>query len=87
MSKIHQEYNQLIEKLTTERDELNVQMHLAKAEIRDEWQEVETKWHELRNKGELLRGEAAHSAEEIAAAAQLLGEEIKKGYQNVRNKL
>ncbi len=87
MLNIQEEYSHLWEKLKTERDELNVQMHLAKAEIRDEWQELETKWEELRGKGELLRNEASHSSEEIAGAAKLLGEEIKKGFQNIRNKM
>ena len=31
----------LIDSLKTQRDELRVQMHLAKAEIRDEWEEIE----------------------------------------------
>ena len=31
----------LWQELKTERDELRVQMHLAKAELRDEWEELE----------------------------------------------
>ena len=34
----------LIDNLKTQRDELRVQMHLAKAKIRDESEEIEKKW-------------------------------------------
>ena len=38
------ELDELLKKLEQRRDELNVQMHLGKAEAKDLWQETEDKW-------------------------------------------
>ena len=45
----------LIDNLKTQRDELRVQMHLAKAEIRDEWEEIEKKWAHAEARFEEIR--------------------------------
>ncbi len=45
----------LIESLRQERDELNLQLHLAKAEVKQEWEELEKKWENLEETVRLLR--------------------------------
>ena len=40
----------LIDDLKQQRDEINVQLHLAKAEVRDEWDKLEPKWEEVKGK-------------------------------------
>jgi hypothetical protein len=41
---IQSNYKSAIDNLKKERDELNVKMHLASMEVRDEWEEIEKKW-------------------------------------------
>jgi len=87
MSKYRDQYQELFEKLKTERDELNVRMHLAKAELRDDWSAAELQWEKFRGKSEQLTKLADESGEEIWEATKLLGEEIVKGYRRLRDGL
>jgi predicted metallo-beta-lactamase superfamily hydrolase len=87
MGKYRDQYQELFEKLKTERDELNVRIHLAKAELRDEWSLAEKQWDKFRGKSEQLTKVADEAGEEIWQAASLLGEEILKGYRKLRDNL
>ncbi len=81
------ELKNVVEDLKRQRDELNVKLHLAKAEIRDEWDKLEAKWEEVRGKMATLSQEAEKTAESVTTAAGLLADEIKKGYERIRNAL
>ena len=80
-----QKYTELLNTLKTQRDELNVKMHLASMEVRDEWQVVEDKWEHLQSKGAQLEKEAGGAAHEVGEAISILGHEIKEGYKRIRN--
>jgi hypothetical protein len=73
--------------LTQERDELAVRMHLAKAEARDQWEELEKKWEHFRARLEVVGRAAGESAEDVGDALELLGSELKRGYARIRKLL
>ena len=75
---------QLTERLKQERDELRVKMNLAKKEARDEWDELEGKWDKLRGRLKVVEDAADDAGDEIGAAAKMLVDEIKKGYEKIR---
>ncbi len=77
----------IIAKLETERDELRVQMHLAKEEFQDEWEELERKWEKMQHKLAAARDETRESSTNIGTAAKLLAEEIRAAYQRIRKTL
>ncbi len=87
MSTIKQEYNELVKNLETQRDEINVQMHLAKAELRDEWQGIEKKWQHFKAKSDRVLKQADSSAEEIGETLHELGQELKQGYKRIKDLL
>ena len=78
---------QLVGRLKQERDELRVRLHLLKAELLDEWEDVESKWEHVENKLEHMRDGAKDSAEDIGAALSQVGEEITQAYQRFRDSL
>lgn len=82
---VSNDYNKLVENLKTERDELNVRMHLAGAELRDDWQKLEERWEHLNSKLHQLGEASSESSGDINAAIKLLGEELKAGYKRVRS--
>ena len=41
---MREEFAKLVEKLKTERDEINLKMHLASMEAKKEFEEAEKKW-------------------------------------------
>lgn len=74
-------------KVKTQRDELQVQMHLAKAEARDLWEEMEKKWREMELKAKQVGGVAAEASHDVGDAVRALGTEIKAGYERIRKSL
>ena len=61
------------------RDELELKMHLASMEAKQEWKELESKWQSFSNRARL-----EDSAESVGDALQLLGEELKNGYKRLK---
>ena len=86
-NELEKKLEQAIAQLRQERDELRVRAHLLKAEMRDEWDEVERKWEHLEPKLERLAASARESAGDIGAATGQLGEEITNAYRRIRKAL
>lgn len=84
MAELREEMKKLEDALLQQRDELRVKLHLARADARDEWEELEHKWTEVQGKFAQLQQTAGESMNEIESAARLLGEEILKGYERIR---
>ena len=72
------------ERLKQHRDEIRVQLDLGKKEAEASWNEVEKHWVQLEGKVKLLAGEAQDAAEDVAAAADNLVDEIKEGFNRLR---
>ncbi|HET8711493.1 MAG TPA: hypothetical protein VFM32_08960, partial [Spongiibacteraceae bacterium] len=78
---------QLIAQIKTERDEINVKLHLAKAEARDQWDVAEKQWHTFKQKSEKVLTEVDHTSGEVKEALSLAADELKKGYRRIREQL
>ncbi len=76
-----------LDTLAQMRDELRVKIHLARLEARSEWERLEPKWWELEGKVEALEKASVETGKGLKAAAELLLEELKKGYDRVRETL
>lgn len=87
MAEIDQKLTNLKQDLREARDELRVQMHLAKADARDEWEKLEPKWDEFQQKLDKVEDAAEDAAEDIGEALSSLGDEIKSGYERIRKAL
>lgn len=69
----------LVEELTRKRDELRVQMHLASMEAKKEWEELEEKWSRFASMARL-----EETVESVEDSLELLGGELRKGYQKLK---
>lgn len=76
-----------IERLETLRDELRVQLHLAKAEARDEWNRLEASWLKVEDELKAIREEAKGPAREIGHATRQILDDLKRGYGRLRDQL
>jgi phage-related minor tail protein len=79
--------DRLIANLRQQRDELRVQMHLAKADAQDEWQKLEKKWQQIEVKLERAGAEARESAGDVGTAVELVAKEIGRAYDRIRKAL
>lgn len=69
------------------RDELRVQMHLAKAELRDEFEALETQWEKLQPRFEAAARDAAEAGREALDSLTEAGEALLKGFKRIRDDL
>lgn len=73
-----------VQKLTQLRDELEVKMHLAKADTRDQWEKLEQKWQDLQTKVRTVGAVSAGAGGEVGEAAKHLMKELGEGYEKIR---
>lgn len=75
------------ESLKRARDELRVQIHLAKADARDLWDRTERKLEQVEGKVRLVSKGAEEPLQDVAEAARGLLREIREGYRRIRDAL
>ena len=78
------DYDAMVKFLQRERDELRVKAHLAKADAKDEWEELEEKWRELQKKANQIGDAADEASHDIKTAAEILMGELKHGYVRIK---
>ena len=80
------ELKKLSEKIKQYRDEARVQMHLAHEDVKDEWDDLEKDWERFRSKLDYILHDAEDPSKEARQTAHKLGEDLRKGYKNIRNR-
>ena len=87
MTDVFVRIEQEIEDLRQVRDELRLQMHLAKSEVKDLWEGLELKLQGLESRARRFSRQAEEPLEDVAAAARVLLDEIRQGYRRIREAL
>ena len=78
---------ELIASLKRQRDELNLQIHLGKAEAKEEWRKVTARLDELLAEYEPLKNALNETTENVFSAMKRVGEEVRTGFERVRKSL
>jgi hypothetical protein len=78
---------ELINSLKRQRDELALQIHLGKADAKEEWNKVTRKLDELTRNYEPLKDAVGETAENLLAGLKLMTEEVQKGFNRIRKSL
>lgn len=84
---IGQQIDETLAKLKRERDELRVQVNLAKLEVRDDWKAAEAKLGQLEAKANEVGSATADSAKAIGEAAKKLAGEVRDAFKNIARSL
>ena len=87
MSTLHDEVKSATDAIKQQRDELNLQLHLAKEDIKDDLEELEEKWAQLVDKMSEISKEAENAGRDILLSAKELGIQIKEGYERIKAKI
>lgn len=82
-----EEFDNLLEKLKAERDEIGLKLHLASMEVKQEFEASESTWEALKAKGLELVDESAELSEEVLAKGKIVAEELKETYQRIAGRL
>lgn len=78
------EIETFMQKLQRQRDEIFLQIHLAKAEAREEWEAAEKKLEHLKTKTPVVAREGGESMKDLGAAVTLVGEELLRSYERIK---
>lgn len=84
---LQEDFNRLIEKLKTERDEIKLKLHLASMEARKEYEDAEQIWKQVKEKATDIADDAVETSEEFIAKSKIVGEELKETYHRISKRL
>ena len=82
-----EQFEQLLEKLTAERDEINLQLHLASMEVKDEFSASEGVWEQVKQKASEIADDSVETTDEFIVAAKVIGEELGEAYQRITKRI
>lgn len=75
------------QELARVRDELRLKLHLARAEVRAQWEELEKNWVLLQSRLTVIKTAGKASSKDVQTAAKQLIAELKQGYERMRDAL
>ncbi|MFA6051395.1 MAG: hypothetical protein WC762_02265 [Methylobacter sp.] len=84
---IKRDFENLLDKLQIERDEIKLKLHLASMEAKEEFDEAEKQWGQLKIKASEIADESVETSEEYINKAKIVGEELKRAYNRIATRL
>lgn len=84
---IKTEFDNLLEKLKSERDEIKLKLHLASLEAKEEFEEAEKNWDILKVKAAEIADDSKETSEEFITKAKIVVEELKDAYSRISKRL
>lgn len=87
VERVKKEYRDSADFLHQERDELKLHMHLASAEVKDQWHELEKTWSQFQSRADVVGKVTGESAAEVGDATRQVAEELKTAYRRIRDSL
>jgi predicted nucleic acid-binding Zn-ribbon protein len=80
-------WQQELERLAGLRDELKVQLNLAKSELEQEWTKLEGGWDRVQDELKRVGEHTKEPAQKLGSAAGELLDELKQGYERILSQL
>ncbi len=84
---IQSEFEDLKAKLKQQRDEINVKLHLAGMEVKQEWEKADLQWDKLNDKITDIADEAKETGEDVIEGAKTIAEELTLAYERIKERL
>jgi hypothetical protein len=84
---IKEDFDNLIDKLKTERDEISLKLHLASMEAKEEFEDAEQQWQLIKTKAAEIADDSVETSEEFIAKAKIVGDELKETYQRIAKRI
>ncbi|EAW30870.1 hypothetical protein GP2143_03064 [marine gamma proteobacterium HTCC2143] len=87
MNSFQDDLSVIAEELKSQRDVLALKMHLAAAEVKDEWTELEKKWENFDARSEQVKETLDETVGEVGDDLKELSNDLKDGYKRIRQLL
>jgi len=82
-----QEFTILVAKLKAEREEMQLKMHLASMEAKEEFSEAERKWHQIEQQAHKIADNSVEMSEDLITSVKIIGEELQDTYQRIATRI
>lgn len=79
--------NETISSLKQQRDELALQMHLGKEELKDEWDKMQVKLDKLSDDFDPVKDAMEESASNLFESLKLVAGEIKESFDRIKSSI
>lgn len=87
MTDFKERVNEELEALRVLRDEVRVQLSLAGAEARDQWENLEKDWQHIEGKARVVGKEAKAVIGDVDDALELVFDQLRDGYTRIKKLL
>ena len=84
---LKKEFDELTDALKQQRDEIEVQIHLASMEAKDEWQKAEQNWDQFIDKLGVITDDTKEASAELIQTTKIIGDELKNTYTRISERL
>ncbi|PPC90742.1 MAG: hypothetical protein CTY34_06585 [Methylobacter sp.] len=84
---IKKDLEDLMDKLKTERDELQLKLHLASLDAKAEFESAEQQWELVKAKALEIADESMDASEDLLGKAKMVAEELKDTYSRISKRL
>ena len=84
---IKKEIDVIADALKQQRDEIEVQIHLASMDAKEEWQKAEKKWDQFVDTLGVITDETKETSSEIIHTTKVIGDELKETYKRISDRL
>ena len=84
---LSKEFEELTETLKQQRGEIQVQIHLANMEAKQEWQKAEKHWDKFVDSLMEVSEENKEESAELIHATKVIADELKEAYQRISERL
>ena len=79
--------DEMIDSLKQLRDELRLKIHLGSKEAQDQYDALEQKWDQMMKDSQPVKDAVSDTARGVGVAAELAVDELKGGYEKIRDLL
>jgi len=84
---IKKEFDEITESLKQQRGEIQLQLHLASIEVKQEWKKAEKDWGKFVDSIGVITDETKETSAEIIHATKIIGDELKETYGRIAERL
>lgn len=84
---IKKEFDELAEVLKQQRDEIELQIHLASMDAKDELQKADKKWGQFIDTLGVITDDTQETSDEIIRSTKVIGDELKDLYTRISESL
>jgi hypothetical protein len=84
---LKKEFEEITETLKQQRGEIQLQIHLASMDAKQEWQRAEKKWRKFVDSLGVITDESKEASAELIHATKVIGDELKEAYKRISDRL